>query len=48
MCLQLDVESDWSPIHDAAFNGRVLNLQRLIAQVKFNMIVLRQGTLHYE
>ncbi|CAJ1079499.1 ankyrin repeat and SOCS box protein 9-like isoform X1 [Xyrichtys novacula] len=27
-----DVESDWSPIHDAAFNGRLLTLQRLIAQ----------------
>lgn len=32
--LQPDVESDWSPIHDAAFNGRVLALQKLIAQVK--------------
>ncbi|XP_026231733.1 ankyrin repeat and SOCS box protein 9 [Anabas testudineus] len=30
--LMSDVESDWSPIHDAAFNGRVLALQRLIAQ----------------
>ncbi|KAM9347491.1 ankyrin repeat and SOCS box protein 9-like [Symphorus nematophorus] len=30
--LMSDVESDWSPIHDAAFNGRVLTLQRLIAQ----------------
>ncbi|XP_061735095.1 ankyrin repeat and SOCS box protein 9-like isoform X3 [Nerophis ophidion] len=30
--LMSDVEADWSPIHDAAFNGRVLNLQRLIAQ----------------
>ncbi|KAM9710037.1 ankyrin repeat and SOCS box protein 9-like isoform 2-T2 [Menidia menidia] len=30
--LMSDVESDWSPVHDAAFNGRVLNLQRLIAQ----------------
>ncbi|GLD69207.1 ankyrin repeat and SOCS box protein 9-like protein [Lates japonicus] len=27
-----DVESDWSPIHDAAFNGCVLALKRLIAQ----------------
>ncbi|XP_029315165.1 ankyrin repeat and SOCS box protein 9-like [Cottoperca gobio] len=27
-----DFESDWSPIHDAAFNGRVLALQGLIAQ----------------
>lgn len=32
--LQPDVESDWSSIHDAAFNGRVLALQKLIAQVK--------------
>ncbi|XP_068185584.1 ankyrin repeat and SOCS box protein 9-like isoform X1 [Antennarius striatus] len=30
--LMSDVESDWSPIHDAAFNGRLLALQRLIAQ----------------
>ncbi|XP_037646815.1 ankyrin repeat and SOCS box protein 9-like [Sebastes umbrosus] len=30
--LMSDSESDWSPIHDAAFNGRVLALQRLIAQ----------------
>uniref|UniRef100_A0A4W6CK73 Uncharacterized protein n=1 Tax=Lates calcarifer TaxID=8187 RepID=A0A4W6CK73_LATCA len=30
--LMSDVESDWSPIHDAAFNGRVLALKRLIAQ----------------
>ncbi|XP_070771186.1 ankyrin repeat and SOCS box protein 9-like [Enoplosus armatus] len=30
--LMSDVESDWSPLHDAAFNGRVLALQRLIAQ----------------
>lgn len=30
--LMSDVESDWSPIHDAAFNGHVLSLQRLIAQ----------------
>ncbi|XP_074551439.1 ankyrin repeat and SOCS box protein 9-like [Halichoeres trimaculatus] len=27
-----DSESDWSLIHDAAFNGRLLALQRLIAQ----------------
>lgn len=38
VCLYLDVESDWSPIHDAAFNGRVLALKRLIAQVNFNGI----------
>ncbi|KAM6934031.1 ankyrin repeat and SOCS box protein 9-like [Xenentodon cancila] len=30
--LMSDVESDWSPIHDAAFNGRVVTLQRLVAQ----------------
>ncbi|XP_044220811.1 ankyrin repeat and SOCS box protein 9-like [Thunnus albacares] len=30
--LMSDIESDWSPIHDAAFNGHVLALQRLIAQ----------------
>ncbi|XP_041856774.1 ankyrin repeat and SOCS box protein 9-like isoform X2 [Melanotaenia boesemani] len=30
--LMSDVESDWSPIHDAAHNGRVLTLQRLLAQ----------------
>ncbi|XP_028446130.1 ankyrin repeat and SOCS box protein 9 isoform X2 [Perca flavescens] len=30
--LMSDLESDWSLIHDAAFNGRVLALQRLIAQ----------------
>ncbi|XP_061547384.1 LOW QUALITY PROTEIN: ankyrin repeat and SOCS box protein 9-like [Phycodurus eques] len=30
--LMSDVEADWSPIHDAAANGRTLTLQRLIAQ----------------
>uniref|UniRef100_A0A3Q1B6F3 Ankyrin repeat and SOCS box containing 9 n=1 Tax=Amphiprion ocellaris TaxID=80972 RepID=A0A3Q1B6F3_AMPOC len=30
--LMSDVASDWSPIHDAAYNGRILALQRLIAQ----------------
>ncbi|XP_056897286.1 ankyrin repeat and SOCS box protein 9-like [Takifugu flavidus] len=30
--LMSDVESDWSPLHDAAFNGRVLALQGLIGQ----------------
>ncbi|XP_035460670.2 ankyrin repeat and SOCS box protein 9-like [Scophthalmus maximus] len=30
--LMSDVESDWSPIHDAAFNGRVLALRRLVTQ----------------
>ncbi|XP_045910170.1 ankyrin repeat and SOCS box protein 9-like isoform X2 [Micropterus dolomieu] len=36
--LMSDVESDWSPIHDAAFNGRVLALQRLIAQVNSSTV----------
>uniref|UniRef100_A0A3P8U9N1 Uncharacterized protein n=1 Tax=Amphiprion percula TaxID=161767 RepID=A0A3P8U9N1_AMPPE len=31
-CLHVDAASDWSPIHDAAYNGRILALQRLIAQ----------------
>ncbi|XP_071395075.1 ankyrin repeat and SOCS box protein 9-like isoform X2 [Centroberyx affinis] len=31
--LMSDIESDWSPIHDAAFNGRILTLRSLIAQV---------------
>uniref|UniRef100_A0A668SJN6 Ankyrin repeat and SOCS box containing 9 n=1 Tax=Oreochromis aureus TaxID=47969 RepID=A0A668SJN6_OREAU len=31
--LMSDVESDWSPIHEAAFNGRLLTLQKLIDQV---------------
>uniref|UniRef100_A0A673AX35 SOCS box domain-containing protein n=1 Tax=Sphaeramia orbicularis TaxID=375764 RepID=A0A673AX35_9TELE len=30
--LRIDTESDWSQIHDAAFNGRVLALQNLITQ----------------
>ncbi|XP_064803132.1 ankyrin repeat and SOCS box protein 9-like [Oncorhynchus masou masou] len=30
--LMSDIESDWSPIHDAAYNGRVLTLRNLIAQ----------------
>ncbi|XP_071395073.1 ankyrin repeat and SOCS box protein 9-like isoform X1 [Centroberyx affinis] len=30
--LMSDIESDWSPIHDAAFNGRILTLRSLIAQ----------------
>ncbi|XP_051938544.1 ankyrin repeat and SOCS box protein 9-like [Hippocampus zosterae] len=30
--LMSDVETDWTPIHDAASNGRTLTLQRLIAQ----------------
>ncbi|KAM9851133.1 ankyrin repeat and SOCS box protein 9-like [Aulostomus maculatus] len=30
--LMSDPESDWAPIHDAAFNGRVLALKRLVAQ----------------
>ncbi|XP_029967274.1 ankyrin repeat and SOCS box protein 9-like [Salarias fasciatus] len=30
--LMSDVESDWSPVHDAAFNGRILTLRKLLAQ----------------
>ncbi|XP_077436363.1 ankyrin repeat and SOCS box protein 9-like [Vanacampus margaritifer] len=30
--LMSDVEADWTPIHDAASNGRTLTLQKLIAQ----------------
>ncbi|XP_066562045.1 ankyrin repeat and SOCS box protein 9 isoform X1 [Amia ocellicauda] len=30
--LMSDFESDWSPIHDAAFQGRLLSLRRLIGQ----------------
>ncbi|XP_077392378.1 ankyrin repeat and SOCS box protein 9-like [Festucalex cinctus] len=30
--LMSDVEADWTPIHDAASNGRTLTLQRLVAQ----------------
>ncbi|CAL1582216.1 unnamed protein product [Knipowitschia caucasica] len=30
--LMCDNESDWSIMHDAAFNGRILNIQRLISQ----------------
>ncbi|KAM7380456.1 hypothetical protein PAMP_003749 [Pampus punctatissimus] len=36
--LMSDIESDWSPIHDAAFNGHVLTLQRLIAQVNHSTV----------
>ncbi|XP_067108399.1 ankyrin repeat and SOCS box protein 9-like [Osmerus mordax] len=30
--LMSDIQSDWSPIHDAAYNGHALSLQKLIAQ----------------
>ncbi|KAG9270980.1 ankyrin repeat and SOCS box protein 9-like [Astyanax mexicanus] len=30
--LMSDAEADWSPIHDAAFNGRLLALRTLINQ----------------
>ncbi|XP_056284488.1 ankyrin repeat and SOCS box protein 9-like [Pseudoliparis swirei] len=41
--LMSDFESDWSPIHDAAYNGRVLTLQRLIAQgTRVNLNTLDQ------
>ncbi|XP_034550265.1 ankyrin repeat and SOCS box protein 9-like [Notolabrus celidotus] len=40
-----EVESDWSPIHDAAFNGRLLALHRLIAQgSSVNLSTLDQVT----
>nr|XP_057938265.1 ankyrin repeat and SOCS box protein 9-like [Doryrhamphus excisus] len=43
--LMSDVESDWAPIHDAAFNGRVLNLHRLIAQgARVNLSTLDRVT----
>ncbi|XP_056145999.1 ankyrin repeat and SOCS box protein 9-like isoform X2 [Lampris incognitus] len=31
--LMSDLESDWSPLHDAAFNGHILTLHGLVAQV---------------
>ncbi|XP_055361204.1 ankyrin repeat and SOCS box protein 9-like isoform X2 [Betta splendens] len=31
-------ESDWSPVHDAAFNGRVLALRELVAQVNSSTV----------
>ncbi|XP_049583999.1 ankyrin repeat and SOCS box protein 9 isoform X1 [Syngnathus scovelli] len=41
--LMSDFEADWSPIHDAASNGRMLTLQRLIAQgVCVNLSTLDQ------
>ncbi|KAL0963616.1 hypothetical protein UPYG_G00308650 [Umbra pygmaea] len=39
--LMSDAESDWSPIHDAAYNGQVLMLRNLIAQG----ICVNQATL---
>uniref|UniRef100_A0A8C6WSF8 SOCS box domain-containing protein n=1 Tax=Neogobius melanostomus TaxID=47308 RepID=A0A8C6WSF8_9GOBI len=30
--LMSDYESDWSPMHDAAFNGHILSLRKLISQ----------------
>ncbi|KAI4898789.1 hypothetical protein NFI96_026046 [Prochilodus magdalenae] len=39
--LMSDVEADWSPIHDAAFNGRLLALHSLINQgVAVNLTTL--------
>lgn len=31
-----DIQSDWSPIHDAAYNGHALSLQKLITQVQLH------------
>ncbi|KAM9804802.1 LOW QUALITY PROTEIN: ankyrin repeat and SOCS box protein 9-like [Neosynchiropus ocellatus] len=43
--LMSDPESDWSPMHDAAFNGRVLALQSLIAQgTRVNLSTLDRVT----
>ncbi|XP_036820493.1 ankyrin repeat and SOCS box protein 9-like [Oncorhynchus mykiss] len=46
--LMSDIESDWSPIHDAAYNGRVLTLRNLIAQgTCVNLVTLeRVSPLH--
>ncbi|RVE57904.1 hypothetical protein OJAV_G00204010 [Oryzias javanicus] len=46
--LMSDVESDWSPVHAAAFNGQLLTLQRLVAQgVCVNLSTLdRVSPLH--
>lgn len=46
--LMSDYESDWSPMHDAAFNGRILALRRLISQgISVNLNTLdRVSPLH--
>lgn len=45
--LNVDVESDWSPVHDAAFNGRVLALQNLITKVNiWNLVLSKKKVLH--
>ncbi|KAF7215725.1 ankyrin repeat and SOCS box protein 9 [Nothobranchius furzeri] len=46
--LMSDEESDWSPIHDVVFNGRILTLQKLITQgVCVNLSTLdRLSPLH--
>ncbi|KAL2081682.1 hypothetical protein ACEWY4_023535 [Coilia grayii] len=41
--LLADTESDWSPIHDAAYNGRLLSLTRIIEQgTSVNLVTLDQ------
>ncbi|XP_062390617.1 ankyrin repeat and SOCS box protein 9-like [Sardina pilchardus] len=41
--LMADTESDWSPIHDAAYNGRLLSLSRIIEQgASVNLVTLDQ------
>ncbi|XP_072300131.1 ankyrin repeat and SOCS box protein 9-like isoform X2 [Eucyclogobius newberryi] len=46
--LMSDCESDWSLMHDAAFNGRILSLQKLISQgISVNLSTLdRVSPLH--
>ncbi|XP_036397313.1 ankyrin repeat and SOCS box protein 9-like isoform X2 [Megalops cyprinoides] len=43
-----DIESDWSPMHDAAYNGRVLSVRTLIGQgTSVNLLSLdRVSPLH--
>uniref|UniRef100_A0A8C6LB08 Uncharacterized protein n=1 Tax=Nothobranchius furzeri TaxID=105023 RepID=A0A8C6LB08_NOTFU len=38
LCPYEDEESDWSPIHDVVFNGRILTLQKLITQVNSSTV----------
>ncbi|KAG7467168.1 hypothetical protein MATL_G00150520 [Megalops atlanticus] len=43
-----DIESDWSPMHDAAYNGRILSVRTLIGQgTSVNLLSLdRVSPLH--
>ncbi|KAG7272971.1 hypothetical protein CRUP_021476 [Coryphaenoides rupestris] len=43
-----DSESDWSPVHDAAFSGRFLSLQKLLSQgASVNLATLDRVTPLY-